>query len=214
MSEGWKFRLRGTLNYREIEEEKRLWDEKAETIKDDVELRGSLKNPLAQLRKSRFQIYKFFQKSRNNRFLLDVGCGNGLFTVSMTELFNFVVGIDVSKAMIKRCRERKANMDFIVASATNIPLKDNVFNAVLSLSLLQHLRTKQNVEKTLKEISRTTTNGALIFLTFWDTPNSPTEFVKEILKKEKYKLHQSLMSKFQFTGFQFTKYVKLKGYKY
>jgi ubiquinone/menaquinone biosynthesis C-methylase UbiE len=192
-----------------MEEEKRLWDEKAENIKDDVELRGPLKNPLAQLGKSRSQICKFFKKSRNNRFLLDVGCGNGLFTVPMTEIFNFVVGIDISKAMIKRCREKKANMDFIVASATNLPLKDNVFNAVLSLSLLQHLRTKQNVEKTLKEISRTATNGTLIFLTFWDTPNSPLKFVKETLKEEKYKLHQSLVSKFQFT-----KYVKLKGYKY
>jgi len=203
-----------TLDYKEIEEEKRLWDEKAETVKDDVELRGPLKNPLAQLEKSNSQICKFFQKSRNNRFLLDVGCGNGLFTVPMTEIFNFVVGIDISKAMIKRCREKKANMDFIVASATNLQLKDNVFNAVLSLSLLQHLRTKQNVEKALKEISRTATNGALIFLTFWDTPNSPLKFVKETLKKEKYKLRQSLVSKFQFTGFQFTKYVKLKGYKH
>lgn len=210
----WEIKVCGTLDYKEIEEEKRLWDEKAETIKDDVELRGSLKNPLAQLQKSRSQIRKFFLKSKNKRFLLDVGCGNGLFTVPMTEIFNFVIGIDISKAMIKRCREKRNNLDFIVASATNLPLKSNAFDAVLSLSLLQHLRTKQNVEKTLKEISRTATNGALIFLTFWDTHNSPTNFVKETLKREKYKLHQSLVSKFQFTGLQFTKYVKLKGYKY
>jgi ubiquinone/menaquinone biosynthesis C-methylase UbiE len=206
--------LRGTLDFKEIDKEKRVWDERAEVIKDDVELRGPLKNRLAQLEKSIFQICKFFQKSRNKRFFLDVGCGNGLFTVPMTEIFSFVVGIDISKAMIKRCREKRSNMDFVVASATNLPLKDKVFDAILSLSLLQHLRTRQNVEKTLREISRTATSDSLVFLTFWDTRSSPTKFVKETLKKEKYKLHQSLVSKFQFTGLQFTKYVKLKGYKY
>lgn len=148
---------------------------------------------------------------RAHNLLLDLGCGNGLFTVPMAAIFNFVVGVDVSKAMIKRCRERRANLDFIMASATDLPLRDRVFDSVLSLSLLQHLRTKDNVEKVLKEISRTATNNSFILLTFWDTPNSPTNLVKNILKREKYNLKQSLVSRLQFTGLQFTKYVKLRG---
>lgn len=131
----------------------------------------------------------------------------------MADIFNYVVGVDVSKAMIKRSRERKANLDFIMASATDLPLRDHVFDAVLSLSLLQHLRTKDNVEKALKEISRTTTNNSFILLTFWDTPNSPTELVKNILKREKYNSKQSLVSRLQFTGLQLTKYVKLHGHR-
>lgn len=203
-----------TLDYKELEEEKQLWDKRAQTIKNDIELRGPLKNPSIRLRKSTSQIRKFFQKSKNNRFLLDVGCGNGLFTIPMADIFNFVVGVDISKAMIKRCREKRINVDFVVASATDLPLKEQAFDAILSLSVLQQLRTKQNVKRALKEMSRTAADNSAIFLTFWDTPNSPTKFVKETLKKEKYKLQQSLMSKFQFTGLQLTKYVKLKGYRY
>lgn len=201
------------MDYPEIDDEKKMWDERAKTTEDDIALRGSLKNPIVQLEKSRSQICKFFKKSGNNRFLIDVGCGNGLFTVPLTEIFNFVVGVDVSKAMIKRCREKRANLDFVMASATDLPIKDNAVDAVLSLSLLQHLRTRQNAEKALKEISRTATKNSFIFLTFWDTPNSPTKFVKEILKNMGYKITQSFISKLQFTGFRFTKYVKLKGFR-
>ena len=152
-------------------------------------------------------------KSGKNNLLLDVGCGNGLFTIPMTDIFNFVVGVDVSKAMMKRCRERRDNLHFIMASATDLPLKDHMFDAVLSLSLLQHLRTKDIVEKVLKDISRTATDNSFIFLTFWDTPKSPTKLVKKILKREKYSLKQSLVSRLQFTGLQFTKYVKLHGHR-
>jgi ubiquinone/menaquinone biosynthesis C-methylase UbiE len=100
-----------------------------------------------------------------------------------------------------------------MASATDLPLKDHMFDAVLSLSLLQHLRTKDIVEKVLKDISRTATDNSFIFITFWDTPKSPTKLVKKILKREKYGLKQSLVSRLQFTGLQFTKYVKLHGHR-
>jgi ubiquinone/menaquinone biosynthesis C-methylase UbiE len=199
------------LDYNEVREEKNVWSEKARIIQDDIELRGSLKNPITQLNKSRAYIYKLFKKNKKNDLLLDLGCGNGLFTVPLAAIFNYVVGVDVSKAMIKRSRERRANLDFIMASATDLPLRDHVFDSVLSLSLLQHLRTKDNVEKALKGISRTATNDSFILLTFWDTPNSPANLIKNILKREKYNLKQSLVSRLQFTGLQFTKYVKLRG---
>ena len=201
------------LDCSEIEKEKDIWDGRARTIQDDIELRGSLKNPIAQLNKSRAYVYKLFRKSGKNNLLLDVGCGNGLFTIPMADIFNFVVGIDISKAMIKRCKEKRNNLNFIMASATDLPLRDHLFDAVLSLSLLQHLRTKTNVEKALKEISRTATNNSFIFLTFWDTPNSPANLIKNVLKREKYDLKQSLVSRLQFTGLQFTKYVKLRGHR-
>ncbi|MEM2994505.1 MAG: class I SAM-dependent methyltransferase [Candidatus Bathyarchaeia archaeon] len=200
-------------SYDGIIEEKNAWDDRARTIQDDIELRGTLKNPIKQVNKSRKAIYKIFRKSQKRRLLLDIGCGNGLFTVPLTELFDFVVGVDLSKAMMKRCREKRENLNFILASATDLPLKSGVFDAVISLSVLEYIKPKSNIEKTLKEISRVTTNNSAIFLTFWDAPNSPTKLIKNLLKKEGFKLKQSLISKFQFTRLNFTKYVKLYGYR-
>ena len=201
------------MDYSEVREEKNVWDERARTIQNDVEVRGPLKNPAMRVKKTRTYLHKLFKKSGKNNLLLDVGCGNGLFTVPMADIFNFVVGIDISKAMIKRCQERRVNLDFIITCATDLPLRNHVFDAVLSLSVLQHLRKKDNVEKVLKEISRIATNNSFILLTFWDTPYSPTNDIKKILKREKYNLKQSLISRLQFTGLQFTKYVKLHGHR-
>jgi len=202
------------LDYSEVREEKNVWDERARTVQDDINVRGTLKNPIKRVKKNIAQIHKVFNRSGKNNLLLDVGCGNGLFTVPMADIFNFVVGIDISRAMIKRCQKRRRNLDFIMATATDLPLRSHIFDAVLSLSLLQHLRTKDNVEKVLKEISRTATNNSFLFLTFWNTPSSPTNLVKNILKKGKYNLKQSLVSRLQFTGLQFTKYVKLHGHRH
>lgn len=199
------------ISYDEIEKERNTWDGRARSIQDDVELRGRLKNPVKRVNKSRRAIHKILKKSGKRNLLLDVGCGNGLFTVPLADLFNFVVGVDLSKGMIKRCKEKRDNLDFILASATDLPLKDNVFDAVISLSVLEYIKPKSSVEKTLKEISRTAKNDSFIFLTFWDEPHSPTNFVKNVLEKEKFKLRQSLISRFQFTGLNFTRYVKLYG---
>lgn len=98
-----------------------------------------------------------------------------------------------------------------MASATNLPLKDHAFDAVICISVLQHINPKITLEKVLREISRVTTDNSFAFLTFWDHPTSPTNFVKDILREEKFKVKQSLISKFQFTGLTFTKYVKLYG---
>ncbi|MEM2972323.1 MAG: class I SAM-dependent methyltransferase [Candidatus Bathyarchaeia archaeon] len=198
-------------SYNGIMEEKNAWDERARTIEDDIELRGTLKNPIKRVNKSRKAIGKIFKKVKKRRLLLDVGCGNGLFTVPLTELFDFVVGVDLSKAMMKRCREKRDNLNFILASATDLPLKNGVFDAAISLSVLEYIKPKSNIEKTLKEISRVTTNSSVIFLTFWEEPNSPTKLIKNVLKREGFKLKQSLISKFQFTRLNFTKYVKLHG---
>ncbi|MEM3730875.1 MAG: class I SAM-dependent methyltransferase [Candidatus Bathyarchaeia archaeon] len=202
-----------TSDYNEIKEEKRSWDEKAKTVKDEIELRGALKNSAAQLGRSIAQICRFFGGGGSKNLFLDVGCGNALFTFPMADIFEFVVGIDISKDMIKRCQEKRANLDFIMGSATDLPFKDGVFDAIQSLSLLQHLRTKLNVEKTLREVSRVASHKSKIFLTFWDTPNSPTKYVRQILKSEGYRVQQSWISKFQFTGLQLTKYVKLKCFR-
>ncbi|MDI6690819.1 MAG: hypothetical protein QME50_02990 [Candidatus Bathyarchaeota archaeon] len=39
--------------YTEIKDEKDMWDKKAKTVKDNIELRGKLKNPVKRLGKSR-----------------------------------------------------------------------------------------------------------------------------------------------------------------
>lgn len=196
-----------TVDHDEIKKEKERSDESTRNIKDDIQVRGPLKG-VARVDKSRAYLQNLFKEIGKDKILLDVGCGNGLFTVPLANIFRLIVGVDISEKMMKRCKEKRSNLDFVMASSTNLPFRDQKFDCVLALSLLQHLGTRENVKKTLKELSRTTTDQSFMFLAFWDTPNSPTSLVKNILKEEKYKLKQSLVSRLHIT-----RYVKLQAEK-
>ena len=79
--------------------------------------------------------------------LLDVGCGFGL-TTEPWKCKRY--GIDTSKNLLKRARQ-KNKIEYKLASAENIPYKDNFFDIVISITAIQNF---DNVENGLKEIKR------------------------------------------------------------
>ena len=77
-------------------------------------------------------------------FLLDVGCGTGIFT----EEFSCIkVGIDPSIEMLKQGK----NAFYIQAFAENLPFKDNSFDNVISVTAIHNFK---NIRKGLEEIKR------------------------------------------------------------
>ena len=187
------------MGYEEIKKERKTWDEKALSTEDEAKVRGC--KDINFLKKSIAKVHKFLDKRAVKGLMLDVGCGNAQFTVSMADLFNFIVGIDVSKEMMKRQKLKLSNVSFVLGSATNLPFKDMVFDSIISLSTLQHIRPIIHVKKTLLEISRCSRRHSFIFLTFWNSTNSPTSVVKQTLSVEGYKLRQSLISRLRLRRF-------------
>jgi ubiquinone/menaquinone biosynthesis C-methylase UbiE len=200
------------MGYKEIENARVEYDERARNVNDDFQIRGSLRNPIKRIRKSRLYIWNFFRQAPSKERFLDVGCGNGLFTVPLTDLFDFVVGVDISKVMLKRCKEKKANLDLVLASSTDLPFINGVFDGVMSNSVLQ-LMSQTNIMKTLSEISRTAKKKCIVFLGFWNTSNSPAKFVMDIMKSMGFKTKPAFRYYFRFTGLSFTKYVKLHCFR-
>ncbi len=84
---------------------------------------------------------------------LDVGCGTGLFTVSVAEDDFEKVGIDTSQNMAARAKGR--GVEVIVADAHHLPLKNKVFDAVMLFTTLEFL----NEESALREVHRVLTVG-------------------------------------------------------
>ncbi|PJA22415.1 hypothetical protein COX58_02295 [archaeon CG_4_10_14_0_2_um_filter_Archaea_38_6] len=85
--------------------------------------------------------------------VLDAGCGTGIIT---QEILN-VVGCDSSIKMLEKC---KKGLRLVQASVEALPFKDEVFDTVFSLTVLQDL---ENAEKTIKEFRRVLkSNGNLI----------------------------------------------------
>lgn len=100
-----------------------------------------------------------------NKKLLEVGHGLGFFSQEADKRGASVTGIDVGKKLATLSKKRVSNGKFIVASADNIPFKDNTFDIVLCTEVIEHM---DNPLAALKEIYRVTKVDGLIVIT---TPN-------------------------------------------
>jgi demethylmenaquinone methyltransferase / 2-methoxy-6-polyprenyl-1,4-benzoquinol methylase len=106
-------------------------------------------------------------------FVLDIACGTGLVTYSFARFGSRVVGIDVTREMIRTAMQqpefRRMDVDFIVARAENLPLRQNAFDAsTISLAL----RNVSSQVETLSEMARCVKPGKKIMSLDFSRPSS------------------------------------------
>lgn len=86
------------------------------------------------------------------RKCLEVGCGRGLFQ----DLVDDYTGVDLSQSVTRHLRK-----PFACAAATGLPFEDATFDAVWSITVLEHVT---DPEAALAEMRRVLKPGGLIFL--------------------------------------------------
>jgi 2-polyprenyl-6-hydroxyphenyl methylase/3-demethylubiquinone-9 3-methyltransferase len=79
--------------------------------------------------------------------VLDLGCGKGRFARRLTDRGLRVVGIDLSRAMLREA----GGIPRVLGSGRQLPFADRTFDAVLAVETLQHVR---NVAVTVSEARR------------------------------------------------------------
>jgi ubiquinone/menaquinone biosynthesis C-methylase UbiE len=127
--------------------------------------------------------------------ILDIGCGIGRWARLLTDKANQVIGIDISKEMIKIAKQRikNPNVHFIVASVHAIPLHSKSVDFSLSCTCLQHICEEDKQKKGIQEITRVTKSRILILelmskakkikLTHYPTLITPKSEYVEALRK-------------------------------
>jgi len=91
-----------------------------------------------------------------NMFALDLGCGTGQFTGTFANEGFQVIGVDISKEMIKYAKNKNninKNVDFKVGDARKLDFEDNEFDFTVSSKLFLHIKDWQ---KSVDEIIRVT----------------------------------------------------------
>jgi ubiquinone/menaquinone biosynthesis C-methylase UbiE len=94
--------------------------------------------------------------------IIDIGCGTGTFLGIIMQLVDGnsrLVGVDLSYEMIKIAHEKFPEIDFIVADSDNLPIRDDHFSRVISVTHLQNL---PHPEKTIDEMKRVSTKDAKV----------------------------------------------------
>lgn len=108
---------------------------------------------------------KFIKKFANtvrNRKILDLGCGNGNYTVIFSKNNNRVIGADVNDFRHKKYSKK---FDFVKYDGERLPFKYDSFDLVVSFDVIEHVEDDVNY---LKEIKRVLKKNGMVFLA---TPN-------------------------------------------
>jgi demethylmenaquinone methyltransferase/2-methoxy-6-polyprenyl-1,4-benzoquinol methylase len=93
--------------------------------------------------------------------ILDLAAGTGASSAAFTGPAIQVVAGDFSEGMLAVGRKRHPDIEFVFADATNLPFKDNEFDAV---TISFGLRNVVDVEKALSEMYRVTKPGGQIVI--------------------------------------------------
>lgn len=100
--------------------------------------------------------------------ILDVGSGNGIFSLEMSNHFKSVVGLEFSERIIfaeKYLNQTSnKNIKFVKGDATNIKFKDNSFDFVYCTGVVEHIL---DINKAIKEIVRVSKECILIDTPTW-----------------------------------------------
>jgi ubiquinone/menaquinone biosynthesis C-methylase UbiE len=102
----------------------------------------------------------------SNLTLADVGCGTGSLALELARFAKRVVGIDLSREMLRRAArlatEKKiSNVEFRRGNAERLPLPDRSVDAAFCVMVLHFL---QNPTRAVRELCRITRRGGSVIL--------------------------------------------------
>ncbi len=97
--------------------------------------------------------------------VLDVGCGSGLFFSHVAGQARLVVGVDVSRSLLKKAKLHShgfGDVEVVLADADHLPFHAEFFGAVFAFTVLQNM--PKPVE-TLSEFKRVCLVGSHVVVT-------------------------------------------------
>ncbi len=127
------------------------------------------------------QLYDYDQKNRLNYFarflsglkcqqLLDIGCGTGDFIALLGQMFPQanIKGLDISPLTVQACADRfkhNQNIEIATADITQAQLGTDMYDLVVSMTVLQHITEIKTLSKVLLDIRKSlVTEGRFVFL--------------------------------------------------
>ncbi len=144
------------MNYEN--ELKKWWDSRAEESLSPEELvaSGTYKPSSGYNRFVNRNLEKLLASIQDHSYILDAGCGVGLYIPLLLKWFDKVEGMDLSAAVLDRVPDfikDNPNVKLTVGSLTDMPLASSSVPALFTKSTLQCM-SQNDIELAMKEIKR------------------------------------------------------------
>lgn len=119
------------------------------------------------------------QTCKRHMICCDLGCGPGFLIQSQLLRFEEVVGLDISKEMIRVCKAKGLSncAFFIMADAENLPFRNGVFDIVTMRAALHHI---PSVSKCFREIYRVLGEEGIMYVDHEPNSRQVAGFIKKL----------------------------------
>ncbi len=116
-------------------------------------------------------VVDFISKLSSSDVVADIGCGNGRHLVLCVDKCKTVIGLDISRNLLKitqkKIKGKKQNALFIHGNLVNIPIKKDIFNAVLYIAALHNIKGRNNRIQSLIEVKRILKDKGKALISVW-----------------------------------------------
>lgn len=135
------------------------------------------------------RIFATYSKSAP-KSVLDVGCGTGSHALALAERGYSVVGIDISRAMIRKARAKAAkkllSIEFAVQDMQKLKLKKSFDSAISMFGAFGFVHEYCGVVATLKSLRQHLNKDGLLIFEFWNIGGiKPTPYQRWMEAKDK-----------------------------
>ncbi len=91
-----------------------------------------------------------FPRIKKRSCILDVGCGTGLGSMPFLNKEYVVIGVDISREMVKKATSRipqglRQRHYFFVADVENLPFKKELFDSAIGMGIMHHVHNVQKM---------------------------------------------------------------------
>ena len=100
-------------------------------------------------------------RPKSDEFILDAGCGTGVFTLDILSSKTHVIGVDLSLPMLSRAAQKTRGYHFqaVLADISSLPFSENAFDKVVSVTTLEFI---EDAKRAIEELFRVTKKGGRI----------------------------------------------------
>ncbi|MTI68564.1 MAG: methyltransferase domain-containing protein [Firmicutes bacterium] len=141
--------------------------------------------------------------------ILDVGCGTGNYINILQRITKAkVYGIDASKGMLEKAREKNNDISLKIGLATDIPFKDTNFNFLYMTDVIHHIK---DIEKMFLEFQRVLKDGGKVCISTQSHRQIDLRYMTEffpstaLVDKKRYPDIEKLIKLAEENGFKFLK---------